>query len=280
MSKPDKIGNTAATIDTKNLTDSPGGVRSENYLSLTTYQAVNLLTGRPAQKGKQGIVGLWAFADMMSTIWRGAATGDPYADWWLIKVDEVMERANQELGEIRAQLEEAMGEIDGCEFGKPYSEKPIKKPLTFTNNYSFRAARLLGVYDRVVQLIRNARHVGLIDAPTAARLTDKGGKAVRRVFESVTGYKFKGINRDDVTLQTARGAEAQKIMGKVPEDILSMKRRSPWAPDLHASVLRASILHSANGAGLLKRDQLLEANKRKASSPGPGGAPDATETPD
>ncbi len=276
MSKPNHVETSAA----KSKVESPGGVRSENYLALTTYQAINLLTGRPAQKGKQGIVGLWAFADMMSTIWRGAATGDPYADWWLIKVDEVMERATQELGGIRAQLEEAMGEIDGCEFGKPYSEKPVKKPLTFTNNYSFRAARLLGAYDRVVQLIRNARHVGLIDAPTAARLTDKGGKAVRRVFESVTGYKFKGINRDDVTLQTARGMEAQKIMGKVPEDVLSMERRSPWAPDLHASVLRASMMRSAGSPGLLKREQILEIHKRKSSSLNPGGATETAKAPD
>ena len=235
MSKPDKIGNTEAMNKGKNLTDSPGGLRSENYLSLTTFQAKSLLDGRAPKEGKQGIVGLWAFADMMGRMWRGAASGDPYADWWLIKVDEVMERADKELEAIAKELKDDMDEDESCEFGMPYSEKPVKKALTFTNNYSFRGARLLGAYDRVVRLIRNARHTGLIDVPTAERMKEKSGKSIRRVFESATGYKFMGINRDDVTLQTARGIEAQKIMGKVPEDILTMERRSPWAPELRTS---------------------------------------------
>ncbi len=210
--------------------DSPGGLRSENHLTLTTYEAIALLDGREEKGDKPGIIGLWAFADMMSKMWRGSLGGDPFADWWMIKVDEAIERSSKEIRIMTEELKKEMEEDESLECGAPYSVKPVKKVLTFTNNFSFRGARLLGAYDRLVRLIRNARHTGLKNNSEAHALKRKGGKSVRRVFSSATGYRFMGINRDDVILKTARGIEAQKLMGEVPEEILTGGVRSPWAP--------------------------------------------------
>lgn len=63
---------------------SPGPLRSESWITLQTRQAQRLVSGRRAENGTPGIVGLTRFASMLRPLWTAARADDPWADWWLL----------------------------------------------------------------------------------------------------------------------------------------------------------------------------------------------------
>ena len=69
-----------------------GALRGEVWLTVQSHHAQRLILGRAAALHKPAIVGLVGFADRLRVIWNAARADDPYADWWLIKIDEALER--------------------------------------------------------------------------------------------------------------------------------------------------------------------------------------------
>ena len=68
----------------------PGSLRSEVMLTLETRQAQRLVTGRARRADRPAIIGLIGFAGLVQAIWQAAKADDPYADWWLIQIDEAL----------------------------------------------------------------------------------------------------------------------------------------------------------------------------------------------
>jgi hypothetical protein len=58
-------------------------------LTLQTRYAGRLVKGRQGAADRPPITGLLGFANLLRAIWHGARADDPYADWWLVKVDRV-----------------------------------------------------------------------------------------------------------------------------------------------------------------------------------------------
>jgi len=77
------------------------------------------------------------------------------------------------------------------------------------------------------------RHVGLLTRVKAERYLNLGGKALRAALQSGTGYRRQGVTRNDVLANNPKSQKAIQLMGKIPDDILNMKRRSDFAPELH-----------------------------------------------
>ena len=71
-------------------------LQSEIYLTLQTRHAQALVRGRNVP-GKPLIVGLVGFADRLRLIWTGAKQNDPYADWWLIKIEDAINATSNSL---------------------------------------------------------------------------------------------------------------------------------------------------------------------------------------
>ena len=67
-----------------------GALRGEVWLTVQSHHAQRLILGRAATLEKPAIVGLVGFADRLRVIWNAARADDPYADWWLIKIDEAL----------------------------------------------------------------------------------------------------------------------------------------------------------------------------------------------
>src|SRR5690606_38405599 len=67
------------------------GLRGEVSLTVHTRYAKSLIGGRPASAGKPAIIGLLGFANRLRVIWRAAKQDDPYAHWWLIRLDAALE---------------------------------------------------------------------------------------------------------------------------------------------------------------------------------------------
>ena len=70
-----------------------GNLTSEQVPQLTLHTRLgqNLFFGRKPATGQHEIVGLVRFASQVRYIWNGACHDDPYADWWLIKIDHALQ---------------------------------------------------------------------------------------------------------------------------------------------------------------------------------------------
>ena len=65
-----------------------GSLRSAMNLTLHTHHAARIWHGRPASDGKNGILGLTGFVNIMNKMKRGAEQDDPYSDMWIIRMEE------------------------------------------------------------------------------------------------------------------------------------------------------------------------------------------------
>ena len=72
-------------------------LQGEVWLNIQTYQAQSLIRGRRSAEGKPAIIGLVGFAERLKILWQAVRFDDPFADWWLIKVEE-------RVSDVRSQL--------------------------------------------------------------------------------------------------------------------------------------------------------------------------------
>jgi integrating conjugative element protein (TIGR03761 family) len=210
---------------------SPGALRSETYLILQTRQAQRLVQGRRAVLRTPGIVGLTRFATLLRPIWNGVRADDPYADWWLVRVHDAIDESERELGALKQHIDTLLRQMPGISVSVAQSVEPVRIPLAFTNPYAFRGSYLLSQYDALVRAILTARHVALLDRDRSERLLADAGRHVRRAFTAALGYRFLGINRDDLRLMTARAKQAEDQMGALPKDVLEGTLRAAHAPE-------------------------------------------------
>lgn len=222
---------------------TPGVLRSDAYLTVQTRQAQRLIEGRFADDDVAAIIGLTRFAALLRPIWNGARTDDPYADWWLVRVDDAIAESEQELLALKAHVEQLLKQRTGMTIRVAESIEPLQVPLTFATPYSFRGAYLLALYDEVIRCILTARHVAYVDREEGEHLLDDAGRHVRRAYLASTGYKFLGINRQDLHLMTARAQQAADEMGAVPQAIIDGTVKAAHAPQ--AATPRRFALRSA-----------------------------------
>lgn len=111
---------------------SPGPLRSESWITLQTRQAQRLVTGRRAEDGTPGIVGLTRFAAMLRPLWNAAHADDPWADWWLLRVHDAIELGHQELDALLEHVNKLLKQTPNVSVTVAVSIDPLKVPLTFT----------------------------------------------------------------------------------------------------------------------------------------------------
>lgn len=207
-----------------------GALRGQVWLTLQTRHAERLVKGRRAAAEKPAIVGLIGYANLLRAIWHGARGDDPYADWWLVRVEEALAEAREALDRARTGLAGRVDATAGIELVAPTSVQPIRVALQFSNPYAYQGARLLASFDGFAREVLAARHVGALVRDDAERLLQEGARPVRRAFASALGYRFLGVTRDDLRQGTARAAQARAAMGEVPAEILTGTRRASLAP--------------------------------------------------
>ncbi len=216
--------------DTLTEAAGPGALQGEAWLTLQTRHAQRLVRGRPAAADKPAIIGLFGFADRLRGIWQGARQDDPYADWWLIKIHTALEAAEQRIQAGQQTLAERLAASPALEVTVAASQKPYRTPLRFANPYAYRGARWLGEYDNLACGVLSAVHVGLMDKTDAEHLLGQCAGKLRALFCVPIGYRFLGVDRAAVAQGTAVAVQARKIMGEVPEDVLTGERRPPLGP--------------------------------------------------
>ena len=211
----------AENAATGNNDSAIGALQGEVWLKVQTYQAQTLIRGRRSSDGKSAIIGLIGFADRLKSMWQAARFDDPYADWWLLRVEQAIADSRAQLQKVQQQLEALAASQSGLEFTIATSSQPQRVSLQFANPYAFRAAQMLAEFDRMLCTAMTCRHLG-IDLPAGLNeQVNASGRWVRRVFAAPQGFASMGINRDDLLHNTAAADRARKQMGELPGEVLS-----------------------------------------------------------
>ncbi len=208
---------------------SPGALRGEVRLTLQTRHAQRLLQGRPRRPGLPAIRGLMGFADATRDIWRTAQEDDPYADWFLLRIEQRLQRSGGALQTLKSQVLDLVGD-SRLEWTAAHSSEPARVQLRFATPYAYRGAHLLADFDRVVRLVLTGRYLGMLDVEEADALLARGGRVVRSAFDSANGYRRFNIDRDAVMAGTPAARRAQVAMGELPADVLAEERLAELRP--------------------------------------------------
>ncbi len=204
------------------ILSTPGPLRGASELILETRKGQMIFEGRrpdPDRK-KAAIIGLKSFARYLRVIWDTTTNNDPYADWWLLKVEREIEAKEKWINDKYDEYSKILGQFDNLSHEVAHSISPIRCELRFSIPYSYRGAMLLMKYDELIKIIMTANHVALVESIRAHRDIEDSSKAARTVFHAVTGYRFTGVTRDDIYANNKIAEKASELMGPCPTGIL------------------------------------------------------------
>lgn len=198
----------------------PGPLRGTVTLVLQTAFAQRLVTGRSGSPEAYGALGLFGFAQLLRPIWRAAEASDPYADWWLLKVERALAQAEGELQELNTKLLAPLNGLEALQIEPAKSVRPVRTTLSFSSAQAFRGAQLVARADDLARGVLTARHVGCLTAQVAANALWKTGHAVRSAFGRARGFVPTAISRADLINATPRAAHVVQQMGILPRVVL------------------------------------------------------------
>lgn len=212
----------------------PGKLRGRYSILLHTRQAQRLFLGRRKTDEKPPIIGLTAFSAMITKVWGAAAEDDPYADWFLLKVEEAIEETQSLIKRRQHEVDARLESRERVHIEVAASLDPVEMPLRFPTPFGYMGAYLIEDFDQLVLGLLTAVHVALMPRDAAMAIVSETGRAIRRTFLVPTQYKHLAITRKDLEMMTQRGAEAVKAMGELPREVLEGKLRSRYAPAIRA----------------------------------------------
>lgn len=216
----------------RSIFEQPGGLRSQTRMTIQTRQAQKLVVGRKRSPQVEPIIGLLDFGRRMKLIWLSAEADDPFADWFLVRIEQSLEESKKLIQEKTAWLNKRMAELQGFDIQVANSLEPLHVPIFFQNPYGYMGAYLVADYDDLARSVFTARHIALIDRALSEQLLQATGKAIRRTFNLAGQWKFTGVTREDMRAQNPNAVRAVETFGECPEPIISIRLRAALAPEI------------------------------------------------
>lgn len=210
-----------------------GSLRSTIHLTMHTHHAARIWQGRQAREGVKPIMGMGGFISVTNTLKLASAQDDPYADWFMILLEEKLVQAKAGMDEMLGQLDKLIRHIPTqVDVGENLNIQPVTLPLYIGSQLGFLAVYLLTDYDTLVRRVLLAHHTALISRADMERWLDRGAHLLRSVFGLAQRYRHAGVTRDDMAASNARAREAIEKYGLPPQDILEGSHRSQYAPPI------------------------------------------------
>lgn len=212
-----------------------GPLRSAITIELHTHLATQTWTGRqPNHEEKiHGIIGIPRFLNILNIIRLDSLTDNPYADLWMLRLEERLLAAREEMNTLIDSMKAvfsqlpAMMTVEGCT-----SIQPARFPVFASTQPGFIAIYLLTDFDELMRNMLLARHMALINHEETNNLRQRGGNLIRSILVLAQKYRRIPVTRQDIREGNARAIAAEELAGPVPEDIFDGSRRSAWAPPL------------------------------------------------
>lgn len=242
-----------------------GSLRSQMNITLHTHHAARLWFGRRQQQGQTShpIIGMPRFISIMDQMKNAAAQNDPYADLWLIRMEEKVQQAREAMTELQESVDKQLKSVPAAiSIQDNLNVQPLTLPLFIGCQLGYLGVYLLTEYDTLARRILLANHTAMIGRRQMEKWLDEGAHLLRSVYGLAQQYRHAGVTRDDIAANNARAREAIEKFGELPQDVLEGTNRSNFAPPLpqrgglesaaedapDGSELSQSIEHEANGA--------------------------------
>jgi integrating conjugative element protein (TIGR03761 family) len=211
-----------------------GQLNSQAMLILHTYHSGQLFFGKnPDEKSQYSRPGLVNFMNSASKMCTDAEHDNPYADWAILKTEELVQKAKQKLETLNTELAYAEKRIpDQFSVSDNQSVKPARIPVVTGNPIGFHGVFLLIEYDKIVRRILQLGHIGILQKNQCDAYQIEARHIMRSLFAGVTKYLHLEVNRDDMAANNARARDAIEKLGRPPEDVLTGDRRSQFAPPI------------------------------------------------
>ncbi|WP_369177941.1 PFL_4669 family integrating conjugative element protein [Candidatus Thiodubiliella endoseptemdiera] len=217
-----------------NNTNRPGPLRNSNSLELNTKEAVALFYGRKKTEELNAIVGLNVFSSKIKDINNAAHNNDPYADFFLLKIDTALKETEKRLIDWQNDFTE-LSDKSLIKINQGGSTKPVTLETSFSSVYANIALSLLKRADNLMLTIYALKHIGMINRAKCNKHITEVNRMMRKAFLSADGYKYLNINRRDVEQKTARYHQAHiamKFKEELPHEILNKSLRAEHAPNI------------------------------------------------
>jgi len=214
-----------------------GSLRSDVTITLHTYHAFRIWNGvrRSAEQEEErrfrGIPGMQNYFAITNLIKLACGRDDPFADWWMIKLEERIKEARQRMDQFSAELNAVMKRVPSqISISDNLNQKPVSLPLYVGSHLGFHGVYLLTAYDELVRKVLLANHTGLLGRLDMESYIDLAAHELRSLIELANRFRNTNTSRDDMAANNARAREAIEKLGLPPEDILQGIRRSEFAP--------------------------------------------------
>lgn len=194
-------------------------------VQIFTTEAKNHVRGRPGRPGRPPIYGMLTFARIVGEIYNDSAKDNPYADYFLLKIEACIERCETTVREAMRQIQplEQQAKILVNRFSeKAQPPSPHQEiPLNFASPYGFIGAHLLREFDECVQSTDLCTQCGLLSNRERSRIIKRSTRALRAVYHAVSAYKSLEVTRSDCLASNSRAGEAVNSMGEIPTAVLN-----------------------------------------------------------
>lgn len=212
------------------MLNNPGSLHNDASMTIHTIHALRLISGRRKTDTRQQIAGLNTFLGMTHHISLCAMRGDPYADWYMVRIENKADDVNIFIKQLKEQVETVFQKIPtSLTIGENISQEPITLSMMTYSPLGYMAIFILAEFDELVRQIILAQRLALIDRRTQGQWLGEAAHHLRSLFHLVMSYKFSGVNREDIAMNNAAAQAARHRLGDVPADILDGSLRSRFA---------------------------------------------------
>jgi len=202
-----------------------GGLTASALIELHSVESIRLWHKKDSKAASFGQA-----LKNLSTLEYSARHDDPYADFALLEIEQMMNQAFGDYTQSLASLPSLTS--SRIQFGEVQSSKPIKRELFINSRFGWRLVALLESFD--VLMVR------LADANFKAQLSRKVFEAQKRaaiqtmqhVLDTSASMQHSGITRQDITANNAKAIAAQEKHGAVPFEVLEGVERAEFAPEI------------------------------------------------
>lgn len=231
--------------DTQNPLNELGALRSDINMTLHTHYATRVWAGRPwsatedktdekSNKFYSQIISMPHCLSILNQVNTDAANDDPYADQFLIALEDKIISARRDMQALNEQIYALYANQipEGIDIQRCQNVAPVTMPIYIKYPLGYILVYLLTDYDSVARAVLTASHIAIMTKSDAKAWMQKASHLMRSVFGMAQQYRHSGVTRKDFSEQNARAQSAVERFGELPQEILEGTKRSGYAPDI------------------------------------------------
>lgn len=205
-----------------------GSLSANAQIELHSVETLRLwgLGKKQSKKNSPPNVGRWL--QLASTLEHAARQDDPYADFALLELERVMNRALTLFHDTLAAMPPLHS--SRIRFSEAQSNQPLVKELKISSRFGWRMIAVLEAYDVLMCRLFDANFKAQLTRQEFEHHKNQCQQAMRGVLQQVTEHRHSGVTRNDVLANNAKAQEAQEKFGAIPLEVLEGLERAEFAP--------------------------------------------------